>query len=71
MLKFTVFVPQTEEFLLADSLKTLYNAVRRRMRYSEEDANYTYEFRKNVTDYNGCLIEGWINQVPFLVMGGA
>lgn len=71
MLRFTVFVPQTEEFLLADSLKTLYNAVRRRMRYSEEDASYTYEFRKDITDTDGRLIDGWIDKIPFMVMGGA
>ena len=70
MLRFTVFVRQTEEFIMAETLKVLYNAVRRRIRYSEEDASYTYEFRKDVTNSEGYLLEGWENQIPFLVMGG-
>lgn len=71
MLRFTVFIPQTEEFLMATTLKTLYNAVRHRLRYSEEDASYTYEFRKDIVDADGYLLEGWEAKTPFLVMGGA
>lgn len=60
--KYTVLLT-TEEIIECDNLKILYNAVRRRIRYSDE--KFTAYFYKNINWWE-CGLEG---KTPFFQMG--